>query len=101
MHMDNTCPPADGPQPAARPLADVMRELADHADNMYEGDISVHADTLRAWADEIEALRNTLLNVPSILKGCAQLADEAGSNTFADIMRWKLNQVQHTLGIAD
>ena len=49
-------PPADGAQPAARPLADLMRELADAADANEVRKIPVHAETLRVWADEIERL---------------------------------------------
>lgn len=63
---------ADGAQPAARPLADLMRELADAADANEVRKIPVHAETLRAWADETEALEATknellthILNVPS------------------------------------
>jgi hypothetical protein len=49
--MTNAHAPADGPQPAARPLAALLRELADAAS---DGRVTVQADTVRAWADAIK-----------------------------------------------
>jgi hypothetical protein len=47
----------DAPVPpvpdTSRPLPLLLRELADTAN--ADGRVTIHADTVRAWADEIEA----------------------------------------------
>jgi nuclear transport factor 2 (NTF2) superfamily protein len=64
--------PADGPQPAARPLADVMRELADRYDadvpGYPRGVVMVQAETVREWANEIERLMKEREEIAAVLK---------------------------------
>jgi hypothetical protein len=94
--MTNAQAPADGPQPAARPLADVMRELADHADNVYEGYISIDADTIRAWADRIKELEAALEGVPEMLEeGIYDISAYVGIPTSK--VRAKIDAIQTLL----
>jgi hypothetical protein len=82
-------PPApDGPPQPARALPELLRELADAAEasgTPYRH-AYVHAESLRAWADEVEALqrhnakmKQAIQWTPGFLEDYATTVDAAGA----------------------
>jgi hypothetical protein len=109
MSTDTPHAPADGPQPAARPLADVMRELADRYDadvpGYPRGVVMVQAETVRAWADRIEVLEAALDESDWICTSYAEHLDEHAPSIAdmlrIDKLRAKADAIRAVLGIAD